>query len=404
MDIPAVRKRSSSVDYLTTSPITPIPNNPFLDATLDDLLNLNQNHYHSSLPHTESMSDVDDTLTDVSENVAPSNDYRQTRLKFAIGFCFALFVLQLVGGYISGSLALMADAFHMLSDVLGYAISLMAIRFAVKERSSTYNYGYKRLEVLGALASITLVWILTIGLVMEAIERLQNPEPINGRTMLYMAISGVVFNAILIFVFGHEEDHHEKETKADIENSKHSIPMKDMRGNSTEDDEISLISQDSPKNESKTELAQHTKNDINIRAAMLHAIGDLLCSMGVLTSALIICYFPKMQWVDPLCTFIFAIVAIFTTLSVLKDIGLVLMQGNPGNIDQSQVKGQLLQIQGVSRVIDVKLWALTMESMVATIELECHSHLQVKDTAIIVKRAKKICSEFGIYDTSVQII
>ncbi|KAI8897315.1 cation efflux protein [Globomyces pollinis-pini] len=305
------------------------------------------------------MSDVDDTLTDVSENVAPSNDYRQTRLKFAIGFCFALFVLQLVGGYISGSLALMADAFHMLSDVLGYAISLMAIRFAVKERSSTYNYGYKRLEVLGALASITLVWILTIGLVMEAIERLQNPEPINGRTMLYMAISGV----------------------------------------------ISLISQDSPKNESKTELAQHTKNDINIRAAMLHAIGDLLCSMGVLTSALIICYFPKMQWVDPLCTFIFAIVAIFTTLSVLKDIGLVLMQvGNPGNIDQSQVKGQLLQIQGVSRVIDVKLWALTMESMVATIELECHSHLQVKDTAIIVKRAKKICSEFGIYETSVQII
>ena len=138
--------------------------------------------------------------------VVPKDGYRARRLLFAIGFCSLLFALELAGGYFSGSLALLSDAFHMLSDVLGYALSYTALCVATRSRSDRFSYGYKRIEVLGALASIMLVWVLTIGLVVEAYGRINSPKEIKALPMLYMSIAGVVVNGILIFVFGHEQD------------------------------------------------------------------------------------------------------------------------------------------------------------------------------------------------------
>lgn len=148
---------------------------------------------------------------------SPQHDARTRRLKYAILLCFALFVLQFIGGYISSSLALMADAFHMLSDVIGYSISLSSIILGTVPPCKSHPFGKKRLEILGALSSIALLWVLTFGLVSEAIERLYNPREINGKTMLVMAIGGVVVNAILIGIFGHPEDEDDDDVQVYVE-------------------------------------------------------------------------------------------------------------------------------------------------------------------------------------------
>lgn len=107
--------------------------------------------------------------------------YRTTRLKVAVVCCLALFGLQLFGGYVTHSLALYADAFHMLSDVIGYIVSLAAI-YAAARTSGKGGYGSGRVEVMGAAFCVALVWALTVGLVAEAWERLLNPEPIDGNS------------------------------------------------------------------------------------------------------------------------------------------------------------------------------------------------------------------------------
>ena len=293
-----------------------------------------------------------------------SND-RTLRLKFAIGFCLFLFLVQLIGGFISHSLALLADAFHMLSDVLGYSISLISINLATRTKTAAYSFGMKRVEVIGALMSIFLVWILSIGLVAEAHERLLNPRPINGRAMLIMAIGGVIVNGILIFVFGSDLEHSHSlaeldlGTEIDLENGIEltKTPVLDHEDSLTkleidiksendiememEIESASLVTTGSDDTACEiNELASHTRTDLNIRAAMLHAIGDLLCSIGVLISSIVICVKPESIWIDPFCTFVFAVVAIFTTIPVTMDITKVLLQGtdlNTCNIGSSSL-------------------------------------------------------------------
>ncbi|KAJ3324104.1 hypothetical protein HDV06_000645 [Boothiomyces sp. JEL0866] len=310
------------------------------------------------------------------------SDYRTTRLKFAIGFCFFLFVVQLVGGYISNSLALIADAFHMLSDVIGYVISLTSIYFATKSKTRKYPFGYRRMEVLGALSSIALLWVLTLGLVLEAFDRIRHPQEINGKNMLIMAIGGVVVNGILIFVFGHDEDDGNEQTARS--------PTKDT------DEEANLV-------KVAEGIAEHTQTDINIRAAMLHAIGDLLCSVGVLISAVVVYFKPECKWVDPLCTFVFAVIAIFTTLSVLKDIFIVLMQGTPKTINIDELKLRLVQIDGVGQVVDIQVWSLTMSDLVGSVELRINSEIKISDLGRIIESAKAVFESFGVEQSTIQV-
>jgi cation diffusion facilitator family transporter len=146
---------------------------------------------------------------------------RKNKLLLAVLFCFTLFLIQLVGGYLSGSLALMADAYHMLSDVFGYSVSLASIHLACLPKCHSFSLGYKRVEVLGAFCSIILVWFLSFGLILEAVQRFYNPQDINARYMLLLAVIAVCFNGLLIGVFGldfeTQLDHYESIKNPNLE-------------------------------------------------------------------------------------------------------------------------------------------------------------------------------------------
>lgn len=328
----------------------------------------------------------------LSETMDPkTSDYRVKRLKFAIGLCLLLFIIQFVGGWLSSSLALMADAYHMLSDVFGYIISLMSIQLAKSAASKLFPYGKRRLEILGALASIALLWILTLGLVIEAYQRLLNPKDINAKIMLIMAVAGLFINGLLIAIFGHEEITDEpilelETIKIDFEiKGFQDIPLEPL---------------------SKTvagAIENHTKSDINIRAAMLHAIGDLLCSVGVFISAMVLYFHPEQQWIDPLCTLIFAIVAISTTIPVLSDIGKVLMQTTPINFDEVIVNQELLKINAVTGVLGIQCWALTQKDLVASVQIEANLS-NLSHMTSLINDVKKIFRNYGVSQVTVEVV
>jgi cation diffusion facilitator family transporter len=205
-----------------------------------------------------------------------------------------------------------------------------------------FSYGYGRLEVISAMLSITLIWILSFSLITEACNRFYNPHPIKPLPMLFMALAGVIVNATLIFVFGHDE--HEEFT----ENRDEKMPL-----------DSCLPAASLP----------ITKPDLNIRAAMLHAIGDLVCSFGVLTSSIIIYVNPSLQYFDPLCTLIFGIIALSTTFTIIKDIFNVIMQATPKQIDVSTLETDLRKVDGHISECKVKVWQVSNEVLVADVKL-----------------------------------
>jgi solute carrier family 30 (zinc transporter), member 2 len=355
---------------------------------------------------------VEESKQTFLEIQSPTKNSRQRRLFNAIILCSFLFLIQLLGGYFTSSLALLSDAFHMLTDVIGYSISLVSIILALSPASTKLPFGRKRLEVLGALSSIFLLWVLTLGLVYEAFERLKNPKVIDGRNMFIMAVFGVVFNGILIFIFAgdHLEVKIDGESK-DGDGRDEQVEGKDLEygvglGNGDISNE-KLLSDNNHTLQTKSEeindhpLQTHTKSDINIKAAMLHAIGDLLCSIGVLIASVIIWINPEMNWVDPFCTFLFGIMAIGTTLGILKDIYKILMQATPDGFDDKIVKSELMLIDGVVSVDLLQAWALTQTDLVGSCVLTVSISSPYQIT-LIIQDAKKVLELHGIGQSTVQ--
>jgi zinc transporter 2 len=127
---------------------------------------------------------------------------------------------EIIGGYISGSLAIITDAAHMLSDVAGFLISYFAIYMGSRPSNHHMSFGYHRAEILGALASIMLIWGIIIYLFIEAIHRMIHPEPIDGEIMLITAVVGLICNFISIFTLhscggGHHHHHHHHGEESD---------------------------------------------------------------------------------------------------------------------------------------------------------------------------------------------
>merc|ERR1719410_3214808 len=143
----------------------------------------------------------------------------QTKLLLASAFCVVFMIAELTGGYIAHSIALMSDALHLLSDCGGLMISVIALWMSQKEATNKLTYGYHRAEIVGALFSVFLIWGLTLWLVYEAIDRLLNPQDVDGEIMFIVAICGICVNIAMSKILhqghhhghnhGHGHDHHD---------------------------------------------------------------------------------------------------------------------------------------------------------------------------------------------------
>uniref|UniRef100_A0A8C3T3M6 Proton-coupled zinc antiporter SLC30A8 n=1 Tax=Chelydra serpentina TaxID=8475 RepID=A0A8C3T3M6_CHESE len=278
--------------------------------------------------------------------------------------CMYLFY---TGGQISGSLAVITDAAHILVDLTSFLISLFSLWLSSKPSTKRLTFGWHRAEILGALVSMLIIWVVTGVLTYLASMRLLHQDfEIEATVMLITSGCAVIANVILTL---HQTG-----------------PGHSHRAQANE--HISALQQ-------KPALA-----NASVRAAFVHAIGDLFQSISVLISALIIFFKPEYKIADPVCTFVFSIFVLATTITILRDILLVLMEGTPKGFNYDAVRERILAVNKVESVHNLHLWSLTMNQVI----LSAHIVTDTVDNHQILKEVTQVLFDtYTFHSVTIQI-
>lgn len=256
---------------------------------------------------------------------------------------------QFVGGIISGSLALISDALHNLSDVISVVLAYLAHRIGLKPQTLQSTFGYKRAEILAAFINAVTLIAISVYLLIEAGKRFMSPKEVDYLWMLGLGFLGFVANGLSVLIL-----HHNKE------------------------------------------------ENINIRAAYLHLIGDALTSVAVMVGALFI-WLLDVYWIDPVVTVLISIYIFVHTFEILKESVGILMQFAPPEIQQQEVVLVLKEIPEISGVHHVHLWQLSDHQVHFEAHLVLSKNFLVADTQLITENAKRLLySRFGISHTVFQ--
>lgn len=346
----------------------------------------------------------------IPKSATDHSTQKETRtLIYACILTTFFFLVELIGGYIAGSLAIMSDAAHLLSDLAGFAISLLAVSVSRLPPNAQMSFGFARAEVLGAFVSILFIWALTLLLVAFAIERLFNPQPVDGPIMLALGIIGLVVNIILGFVLGHshhghshahshDDSHDDSHVNHDVEEG-HSSPNHDHHHD--HDDHHHENHEAETKPSWRTIFFASDAASVNIRAAYLHVLGDALQNVGVIVAAIVMTIQPNWSFIDPICTLLFAIIVIMTTRSLAQETMTVLMEGTPPSVKTDDIYQKLMQINGVSRVGDLHVWSITARLPALSVHLYQQPEALGHD---VVREAKQmLANAFGIHHATIQV-
>ena len=320
------------------------------------------------------------------------------RLSKVCILCTIFMIIEFFGGWISGSLAIMTDAAHLLSDLSGFLISMVSLYIALRPADRRLTYGYHRAEVIGALSSILIIWCLTAWLIFEAVHRIYNPQPITGLIMLGISLCGLTFNLIMSKIL----------TTQKIPNA-----FEDGMGGNIEEytDDIELIEKGELKEpllnqiENEKTGTRKTQMDENenliMRATALHILGDIIQSVGVVIASTIIYLFqdsnPKIVLIDPICTFIFAIIVMSTSVPVTRDCINVLMEASPPGIEINKLANEISQSEGVVNVHDFHVWCISIGK--PSISL----HILSTNPQKTLEEVTKACNRHGIFHTTIQV-
>ena len=269
------------------------------------------------------------------------------KLKWALGLTTTYMVAEVIGGLVTGSLALLADAAHMMTDVGGLALALLAINFAAREATPQRTYGYLRMEVLSALTNAVVLLLLTVYILYEAYQRFQSPPEIRSGPMLAVAAIGLVVNL---------------------------ISMRLLAGGSSE--------------------------SLNVKGAYFEVLSDMLGSIGVIVASLLIMW-KGWTLADPIIGAGIGLFIVPRTWTLLKQVTHILMEGTPPNVDLKILERKLMGIAGVTAVHDLHVWTVTsgFDAM--------SGHLVVADMSRgrgALQEARRVMKdEFGIDHVTIQI-
>lgn len=256
-------------------------------------------------------------------------------------------IAEVIGGILSGSLALLSDAVHNLSDTLAIALSYFANRIAQRPRDMKLTFGYKRAEILSAFVNSAVLLSISITLIFEAIKRFQNPETINGTLMMAVAFIGLVANFISVFLL--EKDSHE---------------------------------------------------NLNIKSSYLHLISDTVSSVGVLLGGIAI-HFWNILWIDPIITLLISIYIIRETWHVIKKTVSILMQSSP-DLDYNAIKTEVEKIEGVLNIHHVHAWMIDEKTIFFEAHIDLNDQL-LSSVEVIYREVTHLLTEhFGINHVTLQ--
>lgn len=268
-------------------------------------------------------------------------------LILTLGLVIVYMIAELIGGWLSGSLALLADAGHMLSDAAALALSLFALWIARRPPTPRQTWGYYRSEILAALVNGATLVVISIFILIEAFERFRDPAPVNAPLLMAVAAGGLVINLIGLSLLSGSKD-----------------------------------------------------DNLNLHGAWLHVLTDALGSVQAIIAGALIWGF-GWTWADPAASVLIALLVIWSAWHLLRDTVGVLMEGAPRHIDVDEVRNSLAGIDGVLEVHDLHVWTITsgMESLSAHVVV---AEGQPPCDMLTVVRST-LHDRFGIHHLTIQI-
>jgi len=273
----------------------------------------------------------------------------RTKVAFA-GIITALFmVAEVVGGVISGSLALLADAAHMLTDAASLGLAWLGYWFAAKAADETRSFGFGRMRVLAAFTNGLALMALSVWIIIEGIQRLASPQPVASTIMLVVAIGGLMVNIVAAYV-----------------------------------------------------LHGGNKDDINLSGAFWHVIGDLLGSVAAIIAAMVI-MLTSWTTVDPILSILVALIVMYAGVRITRRAGHILIQGAPRDLTPAMIRSSLItHVEGVKDVSHIHSWLLTEEKPVVTLTVQTTGDMCTDDLRSAVKRY--LVEEQNVYLATVETV
>lgn len=299
--------------------------------------------------------DEDNSSTESHQNHSHSHgDLRELRmmsrkrLLFVVALTSTFMIVEAVVGFMTNSLAIIADAGHMLGDVAAVALALIASWFASKPVSEGKTYGYFRSEILASTINGLVMLVISGYILIEAYSRFSHPQPVPGIPMIVIGLIGGIINLVCMKV-----------------------------------------------------LSEDAKNSLNSKAAYLEVLADLLASAGVVIAGVII-LMTGFLMVDPIVSSIIAVALVPRTLSLLNQCVNILMEGTPDHIALKDLRDAVLKVPGVTEVHDLHVWTITsgMDAMSGHVLIDG----AISDQNSILEKITDICEhQFGIKHSTVQI-
>jgi len=269
-------------------------------------------------------------------------------LQIALGITAVFFVIELVGGIMTNSLALTADAWHMLNDASALAFALVAAWLAERPIDVKKTYGYHRTEILAAFLNGIFLWVVAIFIFYEAIQRFQHLVTVERLEMLTIAIAGLIANGLCAIV-----------------------------------------------------LSKSKSESLNIKGAFLHVLSDTLGSVGAISAGLIM-YYAEWYQADPLISMLIGLLIFYGSLKLVRESINVLLEGVPYGINVNAVERRIIESEGVKGVHDLHIWCITPTRMCIM-----SAHVMVKKGTNKKKLLSDLISmlkeEFGIDHTTIQL-
>jgi cobalt-zinc-cadmium efflux system protein len=267
-------------------------------------------------------------------------------LRVALVLTAVLLIVELVGGFVSNSLALLADAGHMLTDVAALSLSLFVAWFSHQPVTPRKSFGYLRWEILAAFLNGSALLVISVAIIVESVLRLRHPEPVAGGLMLGVAVAGLAVNVIAARI-----------------------------------------------------LHSSSQSNMNVRGAYLHVLGDLLGSVGTVGAAIIIRYTGWLS-ADPIASFLTTAIIIRGAWSLVRDSVDILLESVPRHIDLPAVRTQLEAIPGIESVHDLHVWSVSPRMVAMS------AHAIVRDASTqqhVLEHIHDAMAIFGIGHVTIQI-
>jgi len=262
----------------------------------------------------------------------------------------AITLAEFIGGIFSNSLALISDAFHNLGDTVAILITYITEKISRKASDEKHTFGYKRIQILAALFNAVTLIAISVFLIFEAWERFNNPQPIKSLLMLSVASIGLIANLISVAL-----------------------------------------------------LQSHQKENINIKAAYLHLIGDTLSSVAVIIGGILI-YFYEIFWIDPLITVLISLYIIKETYVILYDTYKILMQGTPSGVNIDDIVENVTELSEIKGIHHIHVWSLTDREVHFEAHVDLSHDMKISDGQMVVDKVQEILKKnFNIDHVTLQL-